>query len=176
MDMHYSASAGGFYSPSIHAAMPPDAVAITPAEHLSLLYGQSIGKIIAADLTGAPTLIDPPPPTFEEMKESKRADIRAAYALSAEAPVIADGVTWDGGFDSAIKLDAAKRLAESAGLSDVTFYSSDNLPHVLSFSAALQIVIAVAGAFQSALATKQTLMRAIDDAADTDELALVVWP
>jgi hypothetical protein len=66
--MFYSKSTGGFYTREIHgAAIPTDAVEITTEEHAALLEGQSQGKIIAADENGRPVLIDPPPPTAEQI-------------------------------------------------------------------------------------------------------------
>lgn len=114
-------------------------------------------------------------PEFSEAQEAKRLEIRAAYAATGSA-VVANGVTWDGGFDSAIKLDAAKRLAEAAGASDVTFFDAANTPHVLDFATAQSVIIAVASDFQVALATKQALMRAINDAQTDSDLNLVEWP
>jgi len=114
-------------------------------------------------------------PKFSEAQEAKRIEIRSAYAATGSA-VVANGVTWDGGFDSAIKLDAAKRLAEAAGASDVTFFDAANAPHVLDFATAQSVIIGVASAFQAALATKQALMRAINDAQTESDLYLVEWP
>lgn len=64
----FSASTTGFYLLSIHGAqLPVDAVEITGDEHAALLDGQSKGKVIASDGRGYPVLVDPPPPTPEEV-------------------------------------------------------------------------------------------------------------
>jgi hypothetical protein len=51
----------GFYSDDFHAAdqIPATAVAITEDQHKALLDGQSSGKRMALDASGAPLLIDP---------------------------------------------------------------------------------------------------------------------
>ena len=62
MSYHYSPSVGGFLHSSLHAAVPPDAVPITDAEHAALLAGQSAGYVIAPGPDGAPTLTERAPP------------------------------------------------------------------------------------------------------------------
>jgi hypothetical protein len=62
MALFYAKSTGGFYDDTIHTAaqIPQDAVAITDVLHQALLTGQSAGKLISADDSGHPILIDPP--------------------------------------------------------------------------------------------------------------------
>lgn len=86
--MLYSAQTGGFYAREIHgAAIPPDAVEITTAQHAALLDGQSQGKIISADKNGKPVLKDPPPPTAEELQAQKNAEA-SAYLASTDWLVV----------------------------------------------------------------------------------------
>lgn len=66
--MFYSPSTNGFYAESIHGdAIPSDAVEITAEDHAALINGQSKGKLIQADANGRPVLVDPPPPTVEQI-------------------------------------------------------------------------------------------------------------
>lgn len=66
--MFYSKQTGGFYDAAIHGdAIPSDAVEITTEEHAALIEGQSQGKLIQADANGRPILVDPPPPTAEQI-------------------------------------------------------------------------------------------------------------
>lgn len=66
--MFYSAEKNGFYAPEIHGDnIPADAVEITVEEHQILLEGQSQGKLIQTDVNGRPTLVDPPPPTTDQI-------------------------------------------------------------------------------------------------------------
>ena len=54
----YSKSTNGFYDDEIHSLMPDDVVCISKEKHEELLLGQSSGKIISADKTGNPVLLD----------------------------------------------------------------------------------------------------------------------
>lgn len=66
--MFYAKSTNGFYAEAIHGdSIPDDAVEITADEHQALLEGQSQGKLIQADASGHPVLVDPPPPTPEQI-------------------------------------------------------------------------------------------------------------
>lgn len=77
--MLYSASTNGFYSNSIHATIPFDAVEVTNEEYTDLMNGQSLGRLIVPDAMGRPALADPPappPPTAEQMLASFTAAIQ----------------------------------------------------------------------------------------------------
>lgn len=65
---YYSASTNGFYDSDIHETMPGDAVAITDEKWLSLITGQSEGKVITSDNDGNPVLADQPERTNEEIQ------------------------------------------------------------------------------------------------------------
>lgn len=76
--MFYSAQTGGFYAPAINGNnIPPDSVEITDEQHRALLAGQSAGKRIVADASGRPVLVDPPPPTPEQIIASMTAEVQA---------------------------------------------------------------------------------------------------
>lgn len=66
--MFYSKSTGGFYTREIHGDnIPADAVEITAEQHSELIEGQSQDKRIVAYENGFPVLVDPPPPTPEQI-------------------------------------------------------------------------------------------------------------
>ena len=62
----FSAKTTGFYLIGFHADIPADAVDITENKWRELMSGQEAGKIIAADDTGYPVLLDRPAPTHEQ--------------------------------------------------------------------------------------------------------------
>lgn len=66
--MYYSKQTNGFYDREIHGdKIPADAVEITAEEHQAIIDGQSQGKLIQVDASGHPILVDPPPPTSEQI-------------------------------------------------------------------------------------------------------------
>lgn len=84
--MHYSKQARGFFAPDIHGTnIPADAVEITTEQHAALLAGQSAGKRISADANGFPVLMDPPPPTPEQLLASIAAAVQAHMDAAAQA-------------------------------------------------------------------------------------------
>lgn len=81
MKYFYSKETSGFYSDDIHGDnIPKDAVEITEEWHKELLEGESSGKIITSNENGYPILVDPTPPTHEELVASVEAARKAAYA------------------------------------------------------------------------------------------------
>lgn len=83
--MFYSKSTNGFYDEAIHGAdIPNDATEITLQEHAALMEGQANGKIISADKNGRPVLIDPAPPTTEQISAAVTAARARAYAAESD--------------------------------------------------------------------------------------------
>lgn len=70
--MFSSKSARAFYDPTINSEMPSDVVEISIDKHTELLTGQSEGKVIAWGDDGFPVLVDPPPPSGEELSATER--------------------------------------------------------------------------------------------------------
>lgn len=67
----YSKSTGGFYTREKHGdEMPEDVVEITTEEHIALLDAEAAGKVIKADADGKPAVVDPAPPTVEQIISS----------------------------------------------------------------------------------------------------------
>ncbi|MGX1176264.1 phage tail assembly chaperone [Pseudomonas sp. R151218B TE3479] len=70
--MFASKATRGFYDAAIHTSMPEDAVELPEGLHAELLAGQSEGKVIAWGDDGFPLLVDPPPPSDEELAAIER--------------------------------------------------------------------------------------------------------
>lgn len=108
-------------------------------------------------------------------KDIKRNEIRTAFEAVEDDPVTVNAIEWNGGYDSALKLDGAKRMAELSGLSNVVFYDVNNVAHTLTIAEANPIITAVGSAYQTHFAHKQDLMIAIDNATTLEELDGIVW-
>jgi hypothetical protein len=113
--------------------------------------------------------------TLSNAKEAKRIEIRAAYVLDSESPVTVNSVAYQGGFDSAIKLDAARRLSEAGGAVKVTFFDCSNNARILSLVDAQVVILTVASAFQTSFARKQLAMVAVDNATTESEVNLIIY-
>lgn len=71
--MFTSKTARGFYDAAINVSMPDDVVEISAERHAELLVGQSEGKVITWGDDGFPVLVDPLPPSHEELAIVERA-------------------------------------------------------------------------------------------------------
>ncbi|HAE76470.1 MAG TPA: phage tail protein [Morganella sp. (in: Bacteria)] len=65
----FSAETTGFYLIGFHTDIPADAVDITEDKWRELMSGQEAGKIITADETGHPVLLERPATTHEQYVE-----------------------------------------------------------------------------------------------------------
>jgi len=90
-------------------------------------------------------------------RELKKQELSNAFINESLSPVEVNDIFYNGGFDSAIKLDAAKRLNETAGLTEVTFYDIDNKPNIKSIGDATVIIMTIANKYQVDLAKYQDL-------------------
>jgi hypothetical protein len=112
---------------------------------------------------------------ISEIKSTKKDAIRTSFEDDIALPVVVNLVSYAGGMDSALKLDAAKRLAEAMGLTSVTFFDINNAPQVLLLADALAVVVAVGVAYQTSLARKQAALVKIDNANTETNINKVVF-
>lgn len=115
------------------------------------------------------------PEDLARLKEAQKALVRIGFERDYNKVVATEFGDFDGGFESAVKLDAAMRLNQAAGLTTVEFFDAYNSGHELAFSDALIVVVAVAGLYQRLLAQKQMLMKSIDNCNDATMLKSIVW-
>lgn len=82
--MHYSRTAGGFYTAEIHGTnIPADAVEISAELYQALLAGQASGLRIIADELGFPVLAPAPGPSVEALQEQFTAAIQERLDMFA---------------------------------------------------------------------------------------------
>lgn len=112
---------------------------------------------------------------FSILQQNRKKYVRNVFSKASVEGVTDATTTWHGGYDSAMKLDAAKRLAELAGLSTVTFYDVNNIGHELSIADATIVILTVSQKYQTDFAKKQRLMIAIEDATTKPTVQAIVW-
>lgn len=69
----FDAKTLGFLTVEDHEDVSPDLPTVTADEHDALINGQALGKRIAADDKGRPTLVDLPQPSPEQLAAEERA-------------------------------------------------------------------------------------------------------
>ena len=112
---------------------------------------------------------------LEHIKVAKRNEIRAAFFTDTTTPVVVDTVSYHSGIESAYRLDAALRLNEKAGLTEVSFTGIDNEAHVLTVAQANAVILAVGQDYQIKFMKKQLKMVAIKNAADEKAINLITY-
>lgn len=113
--------------------------------------------------------------TLADRKEEKRQGIRNAFVAETVEPLTALGMKWHGGYESAIRLEGACRLAERSGDSVVTLYDTCNVGHTLSREDANEVVNCVAARFQADFAKKQSKMGEIEHASTLADVERIAW-
>lgn len=111
-------------------------------------------------------------PSIESLLTIKQEQIREEFKAELLAPVKALDLLWNAGFDSALAIDCAERMAEKAGQEKLLLHDSENVSHSLTLAQAQTIAITIGSDYQTKLAIKQKRMRrlaAIDSAAKDAE-------
>jgi len=134
---------------------------------------QKIQKWINEGNTPTPEFSDEE--LLQQVKQKKKAEIKSAYLKATNAFITIDGVDWDNGFDSAIKLDGEIRFCEQLGLDKVVFFDYHNNPHNLSLSDAKNIVTQIATEFRTLLTKKQSLYKQLTDTPTIAEVESIKW-
>lgn len=108
---------------------------------------------------------------LSDYKSEKRAEIRAKFEKEISSNFVDSvGRSWNGGFDSVLKMDAARRLVEKMGGSNVSLYDALNVEHKLSNEEAFNVIAEIGSNYQSKFRNKQLLMKAVDSAATKAEI------
>jgi hypothetical protein len=114
---------------------------------------------------------------LEERKRVIRQEAEAAYEQPVTLP---DGSVWNGGMSSALSIDGAVRMAENAGLAQVSLYDTNNTEHVVDITTGKSIAAAIGAEYQRLFGIKQTCMQQLStvDLTTTtakDEIEAVVF-
>ena len=145
--------------PSIHT-IPESAIEVSDADFMLLSQNPSSKRY---DIATKSVVDFVPDFVLADAKNIKHSEIRSAFNTAALLPVTdSNGIAWSGGFDSAMKMDAAKRMAELAGLTEVALFDDANAEHVLNMADAAQVILTVGAVYQTKFAHKQALMVAVD--------------
>jgi len=132
-------------------------------------------KITKLGIAPDPTWTTTKPFILSEAQKLKRDEIRTAFQAAAALPVTdVTGNTWNGGYDSAIKIDAAKRMAQLNSSANVTLYDINNVAHVLTIADAASLILAIGADYQTKFAAKQNFMLQVDAAASQADLDAIV--
>ncbi len=150
--------------PKIHT-IPEAAIEVSDTDFMLLSQNTNSKRYdIATD-----TVLDFVPDfVIVDAKKIKQSEIRSAFNTAAIFPVTdANSINWSGGFDSALKIDAAKRMAQMAGLTAVSIFDAANVEHALSLAEAEVVILTIGADYQTKFAQKQALMTAVDGLDET---------
>jgi hypothetical protein len=120
----------------------------------------------------------PPPPTLEEAKEKKLAEISAAYnEFDANGSVMTTaGYPIQVGQAHVAKLDGAIRFAEMTDAASIYITDADNVTHYgVSLADAKGILLEQMGAALAAHAKKQTLRAQVEAAETVEDVEGISW-
>jgi hypothetical protein len=122
--------------------------------------------------------VTPPPPTLEEAKEKKLAEISAAYnEFDANGTVeTSAGYPIQVGQAHVTKLDGAIRFAEMTDAETIYITDADNVTHYnVSLPDAKKILMEQMGAALAAHAKKQTLRAQVEAAGTVEQVEAISW-
>ena len=113
--------------------------------------------------------------SLDDVKNIKKNEIKSAFLKASVEPITVNDVTWNGGYESATKINGAIQLAQALGQETVILYDIENKPHEMSLADAQNVVIEIGKKYQADLAKKQSLYAEIEEATTIDELKAINW-
>ena len=112
---------------------------------------------------------------LQDYKQQKKSKIKQAFLEACVKPLTVDDILWDGGFESASKINGAVQLAQALSADNVTIYDYYNQPHDLTIDDAQKLIIEIGKKFQSDIASKQKLYAQIENATTKNGVDKIVW-
>ena len=118
---------------------------------------------------------------LEIAKEDQKDFVRDSFYADTLQPVQVtdengEETWWNGGFESAMRLDAALRLTQKLeGYTTCIIHDYFNESHEYTFSGVDTITIAIGGDYQQKFGRKEALLVQIEDANTIEEVQQIVW-
>lgn len=107
-------------------------------------------------------------------REDKKEELANAFNVESIKQVKVNEVFYNGGYDSALKLDSAKRMSELAGLDKASFFDIENKEQVLSLANATTVILTIGAKYQQDFGKYQSLKTQIE-ISTLEELESIVW-
>jgi len=117
----------------------------------------------------------PPILTIEDIRAQKKGEIQTSFLKEESLAIPINDINYHGGYESATKLDSARRLAQEVGLSEIMFFDTENIGHNLTMVEATGVTMAIAGKYQNDFAKYQGLKTLINNALTKEELEAITW-
>ncbi len=100
--------------------------------------------------------------TLEQLADIQKHRIEGDAQQAMQEPITdSNGITWAGGFDSAIKIKMAIDLTEFRGRPQITLFDTSDEMHDLSLGAARQVAALVGEDYQVKLGMQKAANRAL---------------
>lgn len=157
----------GFYDTQLHGTpgedgciIPDEASLLTDAQWAEFIEntGERIWDPIANGLRQYYPVFD-----YDTAKSIKQSEIRTEFSKVENLPYTdPNGVTWNGGYYSAIRMDSLIRFAEIVGNTSTYIYDVENVSVPTTLDEAKAIMVGIANQYQAYFDKKQHLMNAIN--------------
>jgi len=135
------------------------------------------------ELTTPKTLqpYSPPAPTSAQLlaqaQAAQRALIKSSFIAASTANVTdSNGIGWEGGIQSGNSIFLGCQLAQQEGQTTITLYDASKAPHSMTIAEGMGVAALIGGAYQRALATKNSLYAQVSGADTVAAVQAVVWP
>lgn len=176
--MLYSKLTGGFYDAAINGAgIPADAVYITESEYAAALSGQSDGGRIKPDASGKPYVEYPSPPTLEQVKGAKLAQLEKDRDAAETALITVHGKTYNPSEKvTSLLANLGARLRRGKPTTLSAMYEANGTPVSPVTQQLIEAVEdAIAAQREAAWNRYGTLIGQVQAAATVEQVDAIVW-
>ena len=191
--VHYDVNTGailGFYDEEIHGKRfiededgnliknpdcktPDDVIEITDDEWRTCLEQQGDWKV---DVAQKKLVYSPYVPTFDELKQRKKAEIKRAFEEELKKGYLTSfGFKVDSKLEDLNNFDVTLKFAEMAGMTEIAIRDYDNITRTLTFDEFKQMCLELGQHIQQQFQKKWDLQAQVDEVTIIEELSNISW-
>jgi len=154
--------------------IPAEAIPIPDEEWQKFINNQ--GKMKWDPVLKKAVSYESPPPSLDELKQQKKAEIKRVFEEELRKGYLTSlGFRVDCKLEDLNNFDVALKLAEMAGMTEITIRDYDNITRTLTFDEYKQMCLELGQYIQELFKKKWTLQAQVDKATTKEELAALTW-
>lgn len=112
---------------------------------------------------------------LDDAKNQKEQELQAKFNQVSVEPITINNISYYGGYDSAQKLDAKRRLIVESGGTEVNFFDTDRVYHSHTLEEALNVCVAIATKYEADLEHYNNKLKEVNSKLKVSTVQAITW-
>lgn len=114
-------------------------------------------------------------PSLIDAKNQKKQELQTKFNQVSVEPVTINDISYYGGYESAQKLDAKRRLIVESGDTEVKYFDTDRVYHRHTLQEALNVCVAIAMKYEADLEHYNNKLKEVDSKLKVSTVQAITW-